>query len=155
MDSAAELYPTPERYCAHPVADAILTEKLALCQKENIPVDCRLQIPANLPLSGAELCAVLANLLDNAMAACRTLPQEKRQIEIRGRVTGGFLLLRFCNPLPEPAPQPTGGERLDRHGWGLSIVRQIAERHAGRLTAEGDKTQFVATVWISTAEPNP
>ena len=25
MDSAAELYPTPERYCAHPVADAILT----------------------------------------------------------------------------------------------------------------------------------
>lgn len=155
MDSAAELYPTPERYCAHPVADAILTEKLALCQKENIPVDCRLQIPANLPLSGAELCAVLANLLDNAMAACRTLPQEKRQIEIWGRVTGGFLLLRFCNPLPEPAPQPTGGERLDRHGWGLSIVRQIAERHAGRLTAEGDKTQFVATVWISTAEPNP
>ena len=45
-----------------------------------------------------------------------------------------------------------GGTLLDHHGWGLSIVRQIAERRGGRLTTERSDGQFISTVWLGAAE---
>lgn len=136
MDSIPAICPPPKRYCAHPVADAILSEKLALCRGESITADCQVQIPEALPIPGAELCAVLGNLMDNAIEACRRLPEgTSRRITARGRVNGGFLVLRVQNPVSgEENNIPVGGALLDHHGWGLSIVRQIAERR--RRTAD-------------------
>ncbi len=154
MDSTPALYPPPARSCAHPVADAILSEKLALCRRETLPVDCQVQIPAELQIPGAELCAVLGNLMDNAIEACRRLPEDvPRGITVRGRVNGGFLTLRVQNPVSGgETAAPAGGTLLDHHGWGLSIVRQIAERRGGRLTVEQTDGRFVATAWLGAAE---
>ncbi len=151
MDSAARLVPTPERLCENPVADAILSEKLALCRREGIRTDCRLRIPGETPLTAAELCALLANLMDNAMAACRALPEEDRWIEVRGMDEGGFLVLRVRNSAPEePAPRRRGSG-LSRHGWGLEILRQIAQRHGGRMETEPHDGTFSATLWLPMA----
>ena len=154
MDSTPALYPPPARSCAHPVADAILSEKLALCRRETLPVDCQVQIPAELQIPGAELCAVLGNLMDNAIEACRRLPEDvPGGITVRGRVNGGFLTLRVQNPVSGgETAAPAGGTLLDHHGWGLSIVRQIAERRGGRLTTEHSDGQFISTVWLGAAE---
>lgn len=154
MDSTPALYPPPARSCAHPVADAILSEKLALCRREKLPVDCQVQIPAELQIPGAELCAVLGNLMDNAIEACRRLPEDvPGGITVRGRVNGGFLTLRVQNPVSGgETAAPAGGTLLDHHGWGLSIVRQIAERRGGRLTVEQTDGRFVATAWLGAAE---
>lgn len=154
MDSTPSLYPPPARSCAHPVADAILSEKLALCRRETLPVDCQVQIPAELQIPGAELCAVLGNLMDNAIEACRRLPEDvPGGITVRGRVNGGFLTLRVQNPVSGgETAAPAGGTLLDHHGWGLSIVRQIAERRGGRLTVEQTDGRFVATAWLGAAE---
>lgn len=154
MDSTPALCPPPARSCAHPVADAILSEKLALCRRETLPVDCQVQIPAELQIPGAELCAVLGNLMDNAIEACRRLPEDvPGGIAVRGRVNGGFLTLRVQNPVSGgETAAPAGGTLLDHHGWGLSIVRQIAERRGGRLTVEQTDGRFVATAWLGAAE---
>lgn len=154
MDSTPALYPPPARSCAHPVADAILSEKLALCRRETLPVDCQVQIPAELQIPGAELCAVLGNLMDNAIEACRRLPEDVTGgITVRGRVNGGFLTLRVQNPVSGgETAAPAGSTLLDHHGWGLSIVRQIAERRGGRLTVEQTDGRFVATAWLGAAE---
>ena len=72
---------------------------------------------------------------------------------MRGRVNGGFLVLRVQNPVSgEENNIPAGGALLDHHGWGLSIVRQIAERRGGRLTTERSDGQFISTVWLGAAE---
>ena len=154
MDSIPAICPPPKRCCAHPVADAILSEKLALCRVENITADCQVQIPEGLPVPGAELCAVLGNLMDNAIEACRRLPEgTPRRVTVRGRVDGGFLVLRVQNPVSgEEGAAPAGGALLDSHGWGLSIVRQIAERRGGRLAAERSDGRFSSTVWLGAAE---
>ena len=113
-----------------------------------------MQIPEALTIPGAELCAVLGNLMDNAIEACRRLPEgTPRRITVRGRVNGGFLVLRVQNPVSgEENNIPVGGALLDSHGWGLSIVRQIAERRGGRLTTERSDGRFISTVWLGAAE---
>lgn len=152
MDNAAELFPAPKRFCAHPVADTIISDKLALCRSEKIPVDCQVQIPSELGIPDVELCAVLGNLMDNAIEACHALPEGVPcGITVRGRVNGGFLVLRIQNPVSEEKSVRSGGTLLECHGWGISIVRQIAEGRGGRLTTERVDGQFVSTVWISTS----
>ena len=51
--------------------DAILSAKLAQVKTENISIDVKAHVPAQLLLSDLELSIVLGNLLDNATEACR------------------------------------------------------------------------------------
>ena len=85
------------------------------------------------------------------MAACRPLPQERRWIEVRGLDEGGCLVLRVRNPVPEEAVPRRRGSGLSRHGWGLEILRQIAQRDDGRLETELREGVFTATLWLPLA----
>ena len=89
--------------------------------------------------------------MDNAMAACRPLPQERRWIEVRGLDEGGCLVLRVRNPVPEEVVPRRRGSGLSRHGWGLEILRQIAQRDDGRLETELREGVFTATLWLPLA----
>lgn len=43
------------------------------------------------------------------------------------------------------------GSGLSRHGWGLEILRQIAQRDDGRLETELREGVFTATLWLPLA----
>ncbi len=56
------------------MADAILNSKLSVAEKMNIRCDVTADIPDKLPMTDVELCAIMGNLLDNAVEACAALP---------------------------------------------------------------------------------
>ena len=64
------------------MADAILNSKLSVAEKLNIALNVKAYIPSVLPLSDVELCAVMGNLLDNAVEACAKLPESERFMRI-------------------------------------------------------------------------
>ncbi len=152
LEDVVERLRSARRCCEHPVADAVVEEKLALCARENIPVTCHLQVPRELPLSGVELCAMFSNGMDNAIAACRRCPGENRFIELRCRVLSGFLLLRITNSALPPEKQCREG-LLAEHGWGLPIMRSIAERDGGRLETGWKNGVFEMTAWLKIPLP--
>lgn len=78
--------------CAHPVISAVLSAKAALCNGEGIVWRENVAVPARLPLSDAELGALFANALDNAINAQRKLPADApRFVSVRARVAHGVL----------------------------------------------------------------
>ena len=58
------------------MADAILNSKLNVAEKMNIKLNVKANVPDKLPMSDVELCSMLGNILDNAVEACGTLPEE-------------------------------------------------------------------------------
>ena len=52
------------------MVDAILNSKLSLIKSKNITVNVKATVPAELRISEIDLCAIIGNLLDNAMEAC-------------------------------------------------------------------------------------
>ena len=49
--------------------DAILNSKLTLIKSKDIPVDAVAKVPDDLKISEIDLCAIIGNLLDNAIEA--------------------------------------------------------------------------------------
>ena len=53
--------------------DAILSSKVSIARKNNIEVNCTAKVPADLKISDVHLCAIVGNLMDNAIEACEKI----------------------------------------------------------------------------------
>lgn len=63
------------RLCDHPAANALLLAECERMRDRGIAVDCVAEIPRDISIDGAALCAVIGNLLDNATNACSPAPR--------------------------------------------------------------------------------
>ena len=57
--------------------DAILNSKISLAQKNGIEIDYQAKCSETLAVSDIDLCALIGNLLDNAVESCEKLTTEK------------------------------------------------------------------------------
>ena len=139
------------------IADAILSEKRALAESKGIRLvtDGSLQ---GLEISAVTLCAVLSNLLDNAIEATG----EGQEITLSARRSGSFYYLCITNPTTEAVPVsgdiPTGKADSAHHGLGLKSVRRAVEKCGGTLELsckeEAAGYQFTAEVLLPARQAN-
>ena len=57
--------------------DAILNSKISLAQKNGIEIDYQAKCSETFAVSDIDLCALIGNLLDNAVESCEKLTTEK------------------------------------------------------------------------------
>lgn len=163
--------------CEHRVAAALLACKAREAREAGIEASFDAAVPEGLPFEDVELCAVLSNAADNAIAACGRLPRRQRRMALRAAVRDGFFVAECVNSCTaddariavqdgaarvashvagrgrgfaarDGASRGDVGEHggelgqnsrddpFREHGWGLDIMRGIAERHGGFLHAE-------------------
>lgn len=87
----------PVLYCSDPILNATLSSYLERAERENITLETRLSFPDTLPVDSAELSIVFANALENAISACRQLPEKERKI-ICKCIHKPKLMLEVSNP---------------------------------------------------------
>lgn len=75
--------PKQTNYCSNPFLNAVLSSYLEQTKKEHIFLETHLAIPDSLPADAVELSIVFANALENAITACRKLPEANRRITIK------------------------------------------------------------------------
>lgn len=113
--------------------NAVCTHFAEEARKYEIDFDVILDAPERLPISEPEVCALLGNLLENAVDACRET-QAAPFIKVRGLFKNGQMVLTVDNSCgKEPVWE---GERLcssKRNGLGAGTwsVRRTAERNGG------------------------
>ena len=146
----------PRRFCQHPAVDALLEQKARAARDSGVSFRAEVDIPADIPLPGVELCAVFSNLLDNALNACAKSSDGECRIETTARMWGMYLVVDVENSCPGSqgrgrvaavaASDDAGRERTGGaprpfpdlsvpHGWGQGIVREVARRHDGTFEA--------------------
>lgn len=147
-----------DRRCQHPVVDALLAAKAAWCARERIRIKMDATVPDDLSTPDVELCALFANALDNAVHACFEVPEDGRWIRVKAHPAHGHFLLEVENSCATEgddvavrggkAPRRAHDGLLSRHGHGLSIMREIVERHDGELVCQQEGGTFrLSAIW--------
>lgn len=136
------------------MADAILNSKLGTAEKLGVRLNVKANVPEGIAMSDVELCSVLGNMLDNAVEACASLPEEERFIRIYiGRLKGSFYL----------SVQNSAGEiRKEKgtylttkedpsenmHGYGLFRIDRVAKKYGGYVNRQNEEGIFATELMI-------
>ena len=94
--------------------DIILNGRLASAEAAGVEVEIlNAQAPETLPLSETDLCSLMLNLVDNAVAAASAPGIERARIRLELRVKA----VSSCSPAKTPARRARRKRRTGR-GWG-------------------------------------
>lgn len=150
----APAFHSQRRYCENPVVNAVLQNKEALISAHQIDADLAVTLPADLPVSDLDLCALFANGLDNAIEACLRLPAASRRLSVRARADKGLLVVRIRNrtadlaPLPPDTLPPSQKSDRQHHGYGLQNLRELALRYHGSFEIQRESGMFELLVTL-------
>lgn len=132
------------------MADAILNSKLSLAKNKSIRVDAKGFIPEKITIASIDICAVLGNILDNAMEGCMTVKnQEERFIRVYIDVLKGKLYISVSNSSGKKVKK-IGGKYIStkkgNHGYGLFRVDQIAKKYNGYINRQDEEGVFATEI---------
>lgn len=126
--------------------DVILNGKLSAAADAGIAVEiARMKAPDKLPLTDAELCSLMMNLLDNAVEAVAAPGVARPYIKLDLCMKEHFFVI-FCENAAtiEHIQKETAPER----GLGLKIIKPIVTRYDDLLETEYGTDHYSVTLAI-------
>ena len=78
-------------YCRNEMVNSVLSTYNTRFEEQKIPWDTQVTIGEKLPCSEMMFCAILSNVLENAMHAVQELPESRRRIELSLSEKAGHL----------------------------------------------------------------
>ncbi len=138
------------------VVDAIINCKAAEARAEHIDFCYTIETAVPSAIDPADLCAVLANQLDNAIDACKLIPdQQERKIEVHiWQQTEKLFFFQVVNTVsgdPFRADGRLVSTKRDTtrpHGLGIRSIRDTAEKYQGTLKNAYENGRFISTVFL-------
>lgn len=140
---------TSKIFSSNPYVNAVFQNYSAKCLEHHVELVCHIGI-GDYGLPVTELCLILNNALENAFDAAMAFPETKRQIKVQAAVRQGLFLLRVSNPFNGKVETDNGlpvtAKGGKEHGYGLSNIRQAAERRGGSMEYHIQNGYFVLDV---------
>ena len=150
-EQLAEEPRTTKRYCENTTINVALIYYVCAAEKNNIPVETDVCIPSNISMDDLHLGMVVANLMENAINACKKIPQEKRFINIKA-IYKEQLLLEIQNSCVSKVPLDENGYPFSNeagHGIGTKSVVSFVEETGGCIQYESSENTFKVRVILN------
>lgn len=128
------------------VLDILMKEKLGEAKRNHIAVTCHVAVPEPFGIEDTDLCILFANILDNAIAACKKEMPEKRWLSVCAQVKAQLLIIEAVNSTSATKPVP--------FGTGLQNIRHVAESYHGTMETELENGQFRISVLLCAQKIN-
>lgn len=131
--------------------DAILSSKVSIAAKRNIQVNYKAVVPRELQVSDVHLCAIIGNLLDNAIEACEKVEEPKRFIRIYLGVFKGQLYISVTNATNATRRRKMHElitQKQGEHGLGLKRIDRIAASYEGYVNRKNEPGVFATEVLL-------
>ena len=133
--------------------DYLISSKMSLAEQEHIKTKVNIEYPHNTNIRSVDLTTILGNLLDNALEAVETAPDELRFLNLTIRRINAMLIIKvengYGNALAENGGKLTTS-KADKasHGWGLKSVQTAADRYDGTITTDYKNGVFQSVVTL-------
>ena len=135
-------------------ADYLINSKAAAAEADGIRFQVQVEFPRRTNIRSVDLCAILGNLLDNAIEAARQVENpERRTVALTIRRIHQMLVIKVENsfagaPVQEKGELKTTKTEGGLHGWGLKSAQTAAEKYDGMVRAgvSGEVFRAVATL---------
>ena len=143
-----------ERFTGIEAVDYILSQKAAFAKQQNVETSIHAEYPKDCKIDPVDLCTILTNLLDNALEACRKLPEASAKIlSVTIRRINQFIIIQIANSCIEEPVISKGNFKTSKtdkrhHGWGMKNVRLAVEKYHGTMEYEYNKNMFIVSVML-------
>ncbi|MEE3467918.1 MAG: GHKL domain-containing protein [Eubacterium sp.] len=141
------------KYCANHAVNALLNYYHESAEAAKIDTRWEIVVPEELSVSSSDLCSIIGNLLENAIAACAAVPEDDRYIDLSINTTedDGYLCIVMTNPyagtLRKVGDHYVSTKR-NGSGIGLSSAASIVSQYGGVARFTDENGEFCSDVMI-------
>jgi len=136
--------------------DAILSSKLSIARKNDIEVNCTAKVPQQLTITDVHLCAIVGNLLDNAIEACEKKAKIKDDnsrafIRVYIGLFKSQLYISVSNSTAEKRRKKLSElitSKAGEHGFGLRRIDKIVEKYQGYVNRKNEPGIFATEIML-------
>lgn len=145
-------------YTGDEAVDGLIASMRADAQARQVSMEVRAEFPRGVNIAGADLCAILGNLLDNALDAADKVPSpQDRFVRLTIRKIHQMVVIKVENSYAQPPVERDGEWKSTKtadglHGWGLKSARMAAEKYDGALQTAAEDGVFRAVATLSCRE---
>lgn len=127
------------------VADLVVASKRRICEEHGIAFAFAGTMKNLNAMAAPDICGLLANAYDNAIEAC--LVQTEGYIRTEVRTTNNYTVIEVVNSVERKVAirgnsAATTKKDKKAHGYGIEIMKQIAQRYNGSCTIRCDGREF-------------
>jgi hypothetical protein len=141
-------------YTGNTAADGVLYHYLQRCTEHRIELELRGVICCP-GIADMDLCVLLGNALDNALAGCLTLP-DHRSIQVVAQSENQLLSIMIRNNYDGKVETGSNGilsrKKAARQGVGLRSMEAVCRRCGGEMTVQYDDTTFTVVFLLPLSE---
>lgn len=132
------------------LADAILAEKNSAAVSQKTEIDFDGIIPSD-GIDNIDLCTILANALDNALEASKSI--ENATINVRAAVNSTVFMLTVSNPTLQPVEIKNNRVKTTKadsvnHGLGIGSIKNAAKKYSGEVNLKYEDGHFTVEVMM-------
>lgn len=137
-------------FCSNELLNSVLSIYSARFAEQDITFDAEIEAPEKLPCSEMTFCAILSNILENAMHAVQKQSGQDRRVYLSIFERSGHLLMLEKNPTDTPPVFSDGIPVTARegHGVGVQSVIYYVEQEHGQYQFYLDGRDFTVRILL-------
>lgn len=118
------------------ILDIIVNSKFGEAKAKNIDFTCDVGYVGDTGITDIDMCALMANLLDNAIEACERIEGERAWISLKIVRRNDMLLIKLGNSIAaaDALKRDFFQSKKDKqkiHGWGMKSVEKVLKKYDG------------------------
>lgn len=152
-------------WCGDSTINAVLTTKQGLMRQKGVRFLAKVDIKEELPFEKADICAIFANALDNAVEGCMELEESLREIHLDARTGKGILAVNIQNACKSTESNGSKKRSAGRdmlpgttkkdaknHGYGLRSIQETVKKYGGSMEIERKEETFNLFLYLPMPE---
>lgn len=134
---------------ANELVNILLNSRVAQARQLGLQVEIeRMNVPAHLPLSDAEIVSLVLNIVDNAIEAAQKAEKQPGLLRLSMNCKNGYLTFSCENSAPVHPEKTT---QSPYHGYGLRIVERILTPYGKLMTTRQEMGSYHVTIALPLA----